>query len=274
MRPAAEVYEYVPARVVVCQDDEDALRYTVSENLEHLPVTDWDMLLFVLHLNKNFNGDRAKVCKVLSRSPSFVCQMLEIGQLPDGELERLRAGSLSKKAALELIDVREECVEDTVGMAIQVVRREAAAAIAEATVELRDLRSALTTAEAARATGDVLAAGLIGPTRKRIRQAQDKRQRAEQMIEEPHVTGEAIILVKATNPAVTKIGRAPEHWAPKRVGRRLLEIQKALTGGGDAFLDPDTGKVFSRKEVEAIRGTLEQVLGRRGEGLFAALVQP
>lgn len=269
--PAAAVYEFAQAKVITCRNDEEALQYTVAENLNSLPVTDWDMLLFVLKLNTEFDGDRGRIGRVLGRGPSYICQMLEVGNLPDDVLDRLRDGSMTKKAALELIGVRAECVAETVAEAAKVLRREAASAVAEATLEIRRLRDELSRAEAARAAGDLAAAKTATRTRQRLQEVAVRREKAEGQMASEQVTGEAVILVKAERPGVMKAGRVQRPWTPRRVGTRLKQVEAMLRQEAGAFIDKASGRVFPRRELEVMAHTYRQVMGHGGQAVFSPL---
>lgn len=284
---AAILYEFVDVKIVAPKDDIERLAIMLAENGEHSPVPDWDYFTFSLFLSNQKTKDgqpkysRNDLCRVFRKSSPWVTHTLQLADLPQRAKECLKAGSLSRTAAIQLLSAKEDQIEFVLGYTESVVLREARKEIEDAERIRKDAELEIECAEAeaenSMSIGDRLAAKLharrAGVGKKKLRGAQEKRDRAEKTLDKPVLTDEAIKQTYAERPDTLKDGVAPKTRSPKLFRQKIREVQTMLDKAkGKRYITQTNGDTqYETRDMRLIVAAWEQLLGQKPLDIFALL---
>jgi hypothetical protein len=284
---AVVLFEYIDVKIVSPKDDIERLAIMLAENGEHSPVPDWDYFNFALFLSGQKNEDgsskysRKALCRVFNKSSPWITHTLQLADLPARAKDCLKAGTLSRTAAIQLLSAKEEQVDFVLKYTESLVLEQARKDIEIAETLQRDteLDIEIATAESENAIniGDRIAAKMharkIGFGKKILRGAVDKQERAKKTITKPLITDEAIKQTFENCPETLKDGVAAKPRSPKLFRHKVKEVKAILSklGSSDYFTQCDTGKSYHTRDMKLIVAAWEQLLGKKPMDIFTLL---
>lgn len=282
---ASILYEYVDVKIVTPKDDIERLAIMLAENGEHSPVPDWDYFTFALFLANQKNPDgtskysRKDLCRVFSKSTTWITHTLQLADLPDRAKKCLKAGSLSRTAAIQLLSAKDEQIAFVLDYTESAVLEQARKEIEESERIQKDVTIEIEEAEAeqedAMSIGDRIKAKLHAKRavagKKRLRGAKDKYDRAKKIIAEPVLTDEAIKQTFSERPETLKNGVAPKTRSPKLFRHKVREIKELLTSEKDTEVIFNGDKVYQKRDIRLIVAAWEQFLGHKTIDIFELL---
>lgn len=281
------LYEFVDVKIVSPKDDIERLAIMLAENGEHSPVPDWDYFTFALFLSNQKDDEgqpkysRKDLCRVFRKSSPWVTHTLQLADLPERAKHCLKAGTLSRTAAIQLLSAKEELMAFVLNYTESAILRDARKDIEDAEkikagVEI-EIECAQAEADNAMSIGDRLAAKLharkIGNGKKKLKMVQEKRDRAAKVIDKPVLTDEAIKQTFAERPETLKDGVAPKTRSPKLFRQKVKEAKTLLDKAGDSLYitHTETGSQYQTRDVRLVVAAWEQLLGHKPIDLFLLL---
>lgn len=266
LRPAREVYAYVPVEVVSPADDLEQLQIAIAENMEHSPVADWDY--FVLAQDLCTKYDRDRVCKIFNKSAPWLSHTLSLARLPEQVQDLMKAGRLSRTAAIQLLSARPEQIDTVLRRSEEIVIQDCEAVVAEARETLRAetiaTDAAETDAAVAREMGDMeyakTAEQRAATSRRKMSVAHLKLDNATKKRRElgADAINQALAETDSYKEGVKRKVRSPKQAKQVTVGlRQLLDRHR----GQDTVFDDQTQQAVSYADLEAFVSGIEWVLG-------------
>ena len=285
---AAEVYEFIDAKIEHPKDDIERLKIMFTENMQHSAVPDWDYIRAAVALEAKTNPDGTKkytrkdLCKIFGGCcEAWLSHTLRLATLPERALACLKNGSLPRSSAIHLFSAKPEEIENILKHAETIIVRERQKALDTAK---NDEQNAEMEAECAEAAADVAAgvgnslrqkieAKRASGARRKVQGARDRYQKAQEQMQAPITyTEDRVKQALEEKPAALKPGVAPKTRSHKRVREKLKEIKALLdSAGGEEYITSSTGSKYLRTDVRIVYAAYEQFLGKTTLDVFALL---
>ena len=234
-KPASEVYRTVYCRLVTDCNDEKAIRLAFSENDQHVPLSEGDVLDLCERL-EDLGYTQKAVGELLRKCPAWVCHTFSFRKHLSPELyEMLRAGRLSRSAAIKILEQPESLRDDLVSLAQKVATERFEGKKTEALIEVDEADKSLTAAKVALA--EVVAAPdtstkVVEGASKQLTRANRKVDKAVAALDDVEKTG-VVYQAADVDEAVKQIGlKGGKGLSSKAIFRRYVEKAEALAEGG------------------------------------------
>jgi len=128
MRPAREVYEHVPCKVLYNISDQTALRIAFKENNEHKSLTIKEEISLVERLSSIMKQE--EICDLLRTNVTWVSQTANFRkELPVAAFEKLMIGKLSRHVAVQILSFRPQDRERLYAETVRAEEEERVAAL-------------------------------------------------------------------------------------------------------------------------------------------------
>lgn len=284
---AAILYEFVDVKIVAPKDDIERFAIMLAENGEHSAVPDYDYFQFALFLanQKDEKGEpkytRKDLCRAFRKSSPWITHTLQLADLPERAMSSLKDGSLSRTAAIQLLSAKEEQVAFVLNYTESVILRNARKEIEESERQREDAELEVECAEAeesnALSVGDRIATKLharrAGLGKKKIRGAEERKEKAEKVIQKPVFTNEAIKQTFAEKPETLKAGVAPKTRSPKLFRQKVREIRTMLDAAGSVeyITATDSDRKYKADDLRLVVAAWETFLGQQPINIFLLL---
>lgn len=283
---AHKVYKHIKVTVINPKNDFEQLQYAIAENLESAPVPEWEMLLLCLSMSEKkddkgqFVYTREQLCKAFGKSQTWISHTLQLAQLPDAAKIRLKRGTLSRTAAIHLLQADEKMQEAVLKKSEQIVKDELNNELAshEEALDEFELRAVIAEEQAKKdlQDGDFLLAKIQERTatanRKRASVAQTKINSVKDRQKKGEIPAEAIDRALDAMPEALLEGAVKKARSPKFLRNSCEEYSKLLTCKGDVIKHEASGE-HPKHEVELVLLGVNWALGHGGACLLDMLKQ-
>lgn len=282
---AQKIYKHVPVVVINPKSDFEQLQYAIAENLESAPVPDWEMLLLCLAMSEKVDEKgqpvytRDQLCKAFGKSQTWISHTLSLTQLPDSAKIRLRKGTLSRTAAIHLLQADPKKMEAVLAKSEQIVRDELNNELALAEEQRDDAELAAQIAEEQAAKdlqdGEYMLAKIQERTavanRKRASVAQTKIGSVKKQQEKNEIPAEAVDRALDEMPEALQEGAVKKARSPKFLRNSCEGYAKLLETSKTDVVKHELSGDHPRAEVELVLLGVQWALGHGGACLLEML---
>jgi ParB family chromosome partitioning protein len=281
VRSAREVYAHVMVEVVQPESDLEQLQIAIAENMEHSAVADWDYFVLACTLADQYG--REKTCKVFNKSAPWLCHTLALTRLPQRVQDMMRAGRLSRTAAIHLLSAKPDMIERVLKRGEQIVIEDCDQVIAETTTTIQQATLTLdvsnSEAELAAELGDENGARAAerqaAASRKKLAAANQKLNTAITRKQQSgiEISADAINRAMDESPETVKPETKKKARSPKQAKMVAKSLRKLLeeNEGKAEVVRPGTDQTVPYAVLEALTAGIEWCLGAKSCDPFEAL---
>jgi len=278
MEPADKVYTEVCCVVIDANDDKDAIRQAVLENLLHEHLTDYELLLQCKRMEEA-GFTRSEQAETFGKSEAWISQSHSLLNTNKRVLDCMEKGTLGRTQALRFLQISADKIDEVLDGALKenVYQLE----VREQTA-LNEQDKAFETIEEAEA--EIVAAQMKGRTteageaKRKLQQAEkDASAAAKKVANVRKQKGKRRVSVEDIDTAAKNAGADENlnHSQSMKVVRQVNHDLEVELGKGSALINPDTDEEYDRREVCIIKRTLDWVLNKGGmKHPLEALAEP
>lgn len=262
MERASKVYKEVCCKVVDCQDDKDALRHAIMENLLHEHLTDHELLV-LCHRLEEADYTRAEQAEIFSKSEAWISQSHSLLDCHSLIAEYMSKGVLGRTQALQFLQIPRDKVEEVLKHAMADSLTQAEAKEAEALKEqekafenLEQHESELRVVQIRGKNSDV------SDVRKKIAQDQKDIDKTERKVEQARKSRRRSKLTVENVQAGAKLANTDIQTRAQSI-KIIRSIHSDLSGlltKNEVLVNPDNGTEYNSRDIRIVVGVLEWVL--------------